>query len=311
MLQWLKQINWASINSYDWGSFLCEEACRCCGSSVPVDFMRHPGAWRGEPAGRCLCSDCTRLLRLSRQSLWWLPLPSFEEQEDSTGGSFSTSISGCRTENSRISSSSVRSATAGGSKAASSNYTAIGSAAGGDIRLFPVAAGGMYEGPLQKVIRRLKYDNDRSVVADIAPLLLLADNILRSALPDLPNNQDLLVVPVPLHESRQRKRGYNQAALLAEEYARSVGMKIEKNSLNRTKNTRPQYGLTKLERMDNVNGAFILDSHKHIKDRIIILVDDVFTSGATLRECAALLTAGGARYVAAIAAARAPLNMRS
>ncbi|SRR5579885_70953 len=174
--------------------------------------------------------------------------------------------------------------------------------------IFPVVTAGIYQGPLRKLIRRLKYDNDRLVVRDIFPLLLKTKEVLQSVWLDGASIEHAIFVPVPLHPDRERKRGYNQAALMAEQLATEIGARFDATLLRRTKRTRPQFGLSKLERQENVKEAFALSLRSAGELGPIILVDDVFTSGATLSECASLLTAGGAAFVAAIAAARAPFR---
>ena len=85
---------------------------------------------------------------------------------------------------------------------------------------------------MQKLIRRLKYDDDRLVVADIGPLLIRAYEMLLTAKPQLLDDKnDILLVPVPLHRSSvQRKRGYNQAALIAKEFAKFHNLEVNERS---------------------------------------------------------------------------------
>jgi ComF family protein len=159
---------------------------------------------------------------------------------------------------------------------------------------------------MQKLIRRLKYDDDRLVVQDIYPLMALAFEKLVSENPGIAYD-DAIIVPIPLHRSREHKRGYNQAFLLAEKLASSKSLAIKTDILRRVRKTKPQFGLNKNDRLSNLKDAFALGSFS-VAGKTTILVDDVFTSGSTLTLCAALLTAGGAKHVAAIAAARAPYD---
>jgi len=178
---------------------------------------------------------------------------------------------------------------------------------GDTIPVLPVATAGMYEGIMQKLIRRLKYDDDRLVVSDIEPLLTRALTLLTESVPDLKIRSEVIVVPIPLHWIRERKRGYNQAHLFCSAVGRTSGFVVEKRILRRVRKTKPQFGLKKQERMRNVSDAFAL-GNIDVRGKSIILVDDVFTSGATLTACASILTAGGAKSVSALAAARAPYD---
>lgn len=170
-----------------------------------------------------------------------------------------------------------------------------------------VCTASTYAGPIQKLIRRLKYDDDTLVAKDIGPKLFLAYLLLAELNPEFRDRDGTRVVPVPLHKKRQRKRGYNQAHLIAREFARIANLTVDTEMLCRVKETQPQYGLKKNERLINVTDAFAPGAHA-VSGRRIILVDDVFTSGATLLTCASLLSAQGATKVVALAAARAPFD---
>ena len=105
------------------------------------------------------------------------------------------------------------------------------------------------------------------------------------------------LVPVPLHPARKRKRGYNQAELLALEIGKQLGLRVENNWLIRTKNTVPQKLLNGQERQNNLKKAFNIGRNDvKLYDRII-LVDDIYTTGTTLDEIAALLKSHGVSEV--------------
>ena len=166
--------------------------------------------------------------------------------------------------------------------------------------LFSAArAAGDYEGTLRDIIHAFKYDNRRSLAR---PLGLM----LRTA------GADLLVgahcaVPVPLHPWRRLRRGFNQAEALAVQ----LGLPMTR-ALWRRRVTAPQAGLHAAARRRNVSGAFRLSRfgmrksrQTRLADRIVVLVDDVRTTGATLNACAAVLLEAGAREVRALTVARA------
>jgi ComF family protein len=103
------------------------------------------------------------------------------------------------------------------------------------------------------------------------------------------------VVPVPLHEQRLAERGYNQSELLAEHFCRAVELPLQPSWLQRVRETRQQVGLGPNERRANVEGAFVATSN--VAGQNLLLVDDVYTTGATLRACAKAAQMAGARSI--------------
>jgi ComF family protein len=114
-----------------------------------------------------------------------------------------------------------------------------------------------------------------------------------------------LTIPVPLHVRRLRERGFNQSVILAREIARKFHTPLDFLTLRRYIYTEPQINLGKRERESNVRGAFKIMNPEKIKDQRIILVDDVYTTGSTVKECARLLLKEGASSVAVLTLARA------
>lgn len=115
-----------------------------------------------------------------------------------------------------------------------------------------------------------------------------------------------VVVPVPLHAARRRQRGFDQAAWLAEELGRRLGLRVAVDTMARTRATLPQGDPRVTSRERNVEGAFVVrrGGVAAVAGRQVVLVDDVFTSGATARQCAAVLRAAGARHVLMLTACR-------
>lgn len=113
-----------------------------------------------------------------------------------------------------------------------------------------------------------------------------------------------LLVPVPLHAQRRRQRGFDQAAWLAAEIGRRLRLESAPEALRRVRATLPQGDPRVLSRANNVDGAFAVVRADRLVGRRVILVDDVLTSGATLRQCAGLLRAAGVPAVAAVTACR-------
>ncbi|MBM7582620.1 ComF family protein [Caldicoprobacter guelmensis] len=106
-----------------------------------------------------------------------------------------------------------------------------------------------------------------------------------------------VIVPVPLHSRRQRQRGFNQSALLARELGRYIGVTVNEDVLVRKKYTSPQAGLSKFQRMQNLQGAFEVKAPEAVRDKSVLLIDDVFTTGSTVDECSRVLLEAGARKV--------------
>lgn len=105
-----------------------------------------------------------------------------------------------------------------------------------------------------------------------------------------------VIVPIPLHPDRQRKRGYNQAELLANELSALTGIKVDTNYLLRTKNTKPLKTMDNVGRIKNLEKAFIVNENS-VKYNKIMLIDDIYTTGATFDACARVLKSNGAEYV--------------
>jgi ComF family protein len=114
-----------------------------------------------------------------------------------------------------------------------------------------------------------------------------------------------VVMPVPLHPQRLRQRGFNQALLLAHGMSIRFGITLDPNNLIRVRPTRPQVELSGQERIKNVAGAFGIRSPEIILNKHVLLIDDVYTTGATMNECAGVLKKAGADQVTVCTLARA------
>lgn len=155
---------------------------------------------------------------------------------------------------------------------------------------------GHFEGPLREAIHQFKYRPCRSLGAPLGRWL--ADCIIP------PNGIDL-IIPVPLHRSRLRQRGFNQSLLLAYALSSRFGIPLCYDNLIRTRPTKPQVELSGAERIRNVAGAFELSDRADVHGRSVLLVDDVFTTGATMNECARVLREAEAAHVSVLTVARA------
>jgi len=156
-----------------------------------------------------------------------------------------------------------------------------------------------YEEPLRDAILRFKFDG-KTILAE--PLARTASEALEMELWDVDIDS---IIPVPLHPKRLRWRGFNQSLLLARHIGKRAGIWVDAYTLKRIRPTRPQVELTHKQRATNVKGAFAVSRPQFVDGRKILLVDDVSTTGATLRECAKMLRKAGASNVYALTVARA------
>jgi competence protein ComFC len=114
-----------------------------------------------------------------------------------------------------------------------------------------------------------------------------------------------LIVPVPLHKARRRERGFNQSERIGREIARRAGIVFDPDVLVKVRGTPPQTSLEHKARADNVRGVYALGKKKDVAGKKLLLVDDVFTTGSTLGECARTLREAGAADVRAVTVAQA------
>lgn len=157
-----------------------------------------------------------------------------------------------------------------------------------------------YEGACRDLIHRFKYEYKSHLRRPLG--LLTAELLADFATQQQPD----LLVPVPLHSSRLRRRGFNQAVLLGEVLSRQWQIPLLRQGLKRTRPTTPQVELTLEQRSHNLHNAFSVTDSNAIRDRRIMLVDDVFTTGSTLAECARILQQAGCHTVSAVTVAHAP-----
>jgi ComF family protein len=158
---------------------------------------------------------------------------------------------------------------------------------------------GLHQGPLADTVRAFKYQRRFWLGKALARLLAQAPRAWWATAD--------LVAPVPLHPRRLLSRGFNQALLLARPLAHGDGPALAPDLMRRTRHTRPQVGLDPEQRRANVAGAFVVSSAwaKRLQDKWILLVDDVFTTGATVHECAKVLKNAGAARVNVLSLVRA------
>ena len=153
-----------------------------------------------------------------------------------------------------------------------------------------------YREGVRDLLRALKYRKKRSALTVLRTILTEGEGVLS----DLPS--PLLAVPVPLAQERKKERGFNQTEELFSAWFAAHGIPFV-SVLVRTRETAPLYEMTRMERRQELRGAFALAADADVQGKDILLVDDIMTTGATLTECARVLHHGGARRVYAIALA--------
>ncbi len=159
---------------------------------------------------------------------------------------------------------------------------------------------GRYKGKLKDIILLYKYRHYQVLGKDLA----------RLAYRSLGREEEIwwkvdVVVPVPLHQKRKKERGFNQAQIIAKELARIKGIELEDQLLLKIKNVPPQTSLRVEEREKNVSGAYEVREKDKIKGNVVLLVDDVYTTGSTIRECSSVLRNVGVKEVKALTVAQA------
>ncbi len=171
---------------------------------------------------------------------------------------------------------------------------------------------GLYSGKLRALILQLKFRRRERLGRRLGELLHPVWSSIDESAAEVPP----ILMPVPLHRTRERERGFNQAELLArglaQGFIRRLGKahkgqapRVETHCLRRLRPTLPQTGLDTRARQENVRGVFAVTSPERVRDRLAVLVDDVMTTGATASACAGALKRAGARQVVVLTLARA------
>ncbi|MCM1982292.1 ComF family protein [Lyngbya confervoides] len=150
-------------------------------------------------------------------------------------------------------------------------------------------AWGHYHGTLRRAIAQLKYQNQQVIAQTFGDWL--GDQWLQIQ----PQRHGYQVIPIPLHPQRLQDRGYNQAALIADRFCRNTGLRFNPAGLQRVKATQPQFSLSPSDRFENLRYAFALGSSLATTHRAlpILLVDDIYTTGATMKSATIALSQKG------------------
>ena len=158
-----------------------------------------------------------------------------------------------------------------------------------------------YNGLCKELLHRLKYSNERELAAVFGRKMgdTMGEVLFENSGKLYENS---ILIPVPISKDKMETRGYNQALCLAEKVGKISGIKVV-DGLLRIKDTQGQHKLTKIERNENIKGAFSFNFKYNIFNRHAILVDDIFTTGSTAEECAKALKQAGAARVTVLTAA--------
>lgn len=150
---------------------------------------------------------------------------------------------------------------------------------------------GVYEGILRQAIHIFKYEGKTSLGRQLAQLMV-------DYFPDYWQSWEYdFILPVPIHPHRLREREFNQSFVLAHHLGKNFGTPIMSGNLQRAKFNQPQAGLKQKERLANIKGCFALENPELIQGKKLLLVDDVYTTGATVRECARVLSSAGIDFM--------------
>jgi ComF family protein len=177
---------------------------------------------------------------------------------------------------------------------------------------FSLFAWGYYGGSLKRVLASLKYQNQRQLGPWLGELLATAWLTPQRQQLDwcrtLPAS--LVVVPIPLHAEKLKKRGFNQSLLIAQGFCHQTTLPLLAEGLVRLRPTSPQFGLTEQQRQENLAGAFALGSDwaGGGRRRQVLLLDDIFTTGATIASASQVLSAAGIPVWGTVTLAFTPLN---
>lgn len=165
----------------------------------------------------------------------------------------------------------------------------------------PVFVWGRYNGTLKQALSVLKYENQPQLARPLGHWL--AETWLKSS--TVPKSKRLIVIPIPLHPAKLQQRGYNQAELIAQSFCQVTGYKQLPSGLERVRATEAQFGLSPQEREQNLMDAFVIGKRgtHRLSSSSVLLLDDIYTTGATARSAAQTLNRQGIQIEGVVAIA--------
>ena len=171
----------------------------------------------------------------------------------------------------------------------------------------PLVTWGNYQSDLKRALAALKYEDQPRVARLLGRWLAEAwvASSLGKAAARCSLQRKLVVVPIPLHAAKQRQRGYNQADLLAESFCQIARLPLHREALERVRATEAQFGLSKVDRDRNLEQAFqVKPNFARKRNRIILLLDDIYTTGATVRSAKQAFSQQGISVYGVVAVAK-------
>ena len=167
----------------------------------------------------------------------------------------------------------------------------------------PLYSWGIYDGALKRAIAACKYENHPEIMEAISEKI--AETWKRSANTKIPSLKKISVIPIPLHATKLKSRGFNQAELMARRFCDLTAIQCKPQLLRRDKDTKAQMQTkSKQEREENLSKAFTVPLNQQSKPQDVILFDDIYTTGATIREAIATLAANNIKVKGVIVLAR-------
>lgn len=157
----------------------------------------------------------------------------------------------------------------------------------------------LYEGIIREKLIQYKFQN-QNYLCDFFVKILLNNEKISGIL----EKYDI-IIPVPMYQKKEKRRGYNQTSLIAKRLAKNTkSLEYDGTSLKKIKDTQTQSSLNKLDRMKNIKNAYKVLNEQKIKKKKIILLDDIYTTGATVNECAKVLRKAGAKEILVLTIAK-------
>ena len=153
---------------------------------------------------------------------------------------------------------------------------------------------GIYSKNLQKIIRGIKYHNQKDLAYYIAKFMYQYWDMLNIA-------GDFEIIPVPIYSKRKKQRKYNHMELIAQEFSKLTNYKVNTTLIKRVKDTKPQYKLKKAQRIINLDKAFEVDKSKFKEGTKLLLIDDICTTGSTFEEMIRELNNAGIQDITCLA----------
>ena len=148
-----------------------------------------------------------------------------------------------------------------------------------------------YKGIIRQLILKYKF-RQKAYLFNLFSRIILKDKTCLDKI-----NSYNTIIPVPMFEKKKKQRGYNQTELIAKLISRNLNINFQENNLIKIKNTKTQSTLSKKERKENIKGVFLINNIEEVKDKKIIIFDDIFTTGETVNEASRILKQAGVKEI--------------